>query len=75
MRLTCEYELDILSNTKVGHAKVHSENYMKLRPLLACHLLCNHLLRAIFENFEISTLSNKRRFKNVKNLKSTLGAN
>ena len=46
MRLTCEYELDILSNTKVSLAKVHDhgENYMKLRPLLACHLLCNHLL-------------------------------
>ena len=44
MRLTHEYELDILSNTEAGHAKVHGENYMKLRPLLACHLLCNHLL-------------------------------
>ena len=44
MRLTCEYELDILSNTKVGLAKVDSENYIKLRPLLAHHLLCNHLL-------------------------------
>ena len=44
IRLTCEYELDILSNTKVSHTKVHGENYMKLRPLLACYLLCNHLL-------------------------------
>ena len=44
MRLTCEYELDILSNIKVSVAKVHGENYMKLRPLLACHYLCNHLL-------------------------------
>ena len=44
MRLTCEYELDILLNIKVSLAKVQGENYMKLRPLLARHLLCNHLL-------------------------------
>ena len=44
MRLSCEYELDILSNTKVSLAKVHGENYIKLRPLLAHHPLCNHLL-------------------------------
>ena len=44
MRLTFEYELDILSNTKVSLAKIHGENYMSFRLLLACHLLCNHLL-------------------------------
>ena len=44
MRLTCEYELDILSNTKISLAKIHGENYMNFRLLLACHLLCNHLL-------------------------------
>ena len=44
MRLTFEYEHDILSNTKVSLAKIHGENYMSFRLLLACHLLCNHLL-------------------------------
>ena len=34
MRLTCEYELDILSNPKVSLAKIHGENYMNLRLLL-----------------------------------------
>ena len=43
MRLTCEYELDILSNTKGSLAKDHGENYMKLRPFLARHHLRNHL--------------------------------
>ena len=44
MRLTCKYELHILSNAKVSLARVHGKNYMKLRLLLAHHLLCNHLL-------------------------------
>ena len=43
MRLTCEYELDILSNTKGSLAKNHGENYMKLRLFLARPLLRNHL--------------------------------
>ena len=43
MRLTCEYELDILSNTKGSLAKNHGENNMKLRPFLARHLLRNRL--------------------------------
>ena len=43
MRLTCEYELDILSNTKVSLAKDHGENCMNVRPLMARHLLCNRL--------------------------------
>ena len=43
MRLTCEYEFDILSNTKGSLAKDHGENYMKLRPFLSCHLLRNLL--------------------------------
>ena len=38
MGLTCEYELDILSNTKGSLAKDHGENNMKLRPFLARHL-------------------------------------
>ena len=53
MRLTYENELDILSNTKGSLAKGHGENYMKLRPFLARHLLRNRLF-FIFENFEIS---------------------
>ena len=43
MRLTCEYELDILSNTKGSLGKDHGENNMNLRPLLARHLLRNPL--------------------------------
>ena len=43
----CEYELDILSNTKVSLAKSHGENYMKLRPFLAHHLLRNRLFLKI----------------------------
>ena len=34
MRLTCEYELDILSNAKGSLAKDHGENNTKLRPLI-----------------------------------------
>ena len=41
MRLTCEYELDILSNIKGSLAKDHGENNMNLRPFLARHLLRN----------------------------------
>ena len=44
MRLTFEYELAILLNTKVSLAKIHGENYMNFRLLLICHLLCNHIL-------------------------------
>ena len=43
MRLTCEYELDILTNTEVSLTKDHVENYMKIRPLLARHRLRNCL--------------------------------
>ena len=43
MRLTCEYELDILSNAKVSLAKDYGENYRKLRPFLARHFLRNRL--------------------------------
>ena len=43
MRLTCEYEFDILSNTKGSLAKDHGENYMMLRPFVACHLLRDRL--------------------------------
>ena len=38
MKLTREYELHILSNTKVSGAKDQDENYMKVR-----HLLRNRL--------------------------------
>ena len=31
MRLTCEYELDILSNTKVILTKINGENYMNFQ--------------------------------------------
>ena len=44
MRLTFEYDLDILSNTKVSLAKIHGEKYKNFRLLLFCHVLCNHLL-------------------------------
>ena len=31
LKLTCDYELLILPNTKVGVAKDHGENYMEAR--------------------------------------------
>ena len=43
MRLTCEYEFDILSATKGSLAKDHGENYMMLRPLMVRYLLHNRL--------------------------------
>ena len=43
MRLICENELDILSNTKGSLAKDHGENNMKLGPFLARHPLRNRL--------------------------------
>ena len=42
--LTCEYELLTLWNAKVGAAKDHGENYMKVRPPLVHHLQRNRLL-------------------------------
>ena len=44
MRLSFEYQHDILSNTKVSLAKIHGVNYMNFRLLMVSHLLCNHLL-------------------------------
>ena len=38
LKLTCEYELHILTNTYVSVAKGHGKNYMKVRPSLARHL-------------------------------------
>ena len=38
LKLTCEYELYISSNTKVSAAKDHGKNYMKVRPPLVRHL-------------------------------------
>ena len=44
---TCEYELQILPNTKVSAAEDHGENYMKVRPPIVRHLLRKCLLSAI----------------------------
>ena len=38
IKLTGEYELHILSNTKVSAAKDYGENYMEVRPPQVCHL-------------------------------------
>ena len=38
LKPNCEYELHIIPNTKVGAAKDHGENYMKVRPPLVRHL-------------------------------------
>ena len=38
LKLTCEYELHILSNTKVGASKDPGKNYIKVRPPLVRHL-------------------------------------
>ena len=43
LRLPRKYDLHILSNTKVNVAKDHGENFMKVRPPLARHLLRNRL--------------------------------
>ena len=43
MKLTCEYEPDILSNSKVSLTKDHGQNDMKLRSFLVRHLLRNRL--------------------------------
>ena len=43
-KVTCEYELHILPNTKFSTAKDHGENYIKIRPPLVHHLLSNRLL-------------------------------
>ena len=47
VKVTCEYELPILPNTKVSTAKDHGENYMKVRPPLVRHLLLNRLLHQV----------------------------
>ena len=38
-KVTCEYELHTLPNSKVSTAKDHGENYIKVRPPLVRHLL------------------------------------
>ena len=38
LKLTCEYELHILPNTKVSAAKDHGKNYMKVRQSVVRHL-------------------------------------
>ena len=49
LKLNCEYKLHILLNTKVGTVKDHGKNYIKVRPLLVCYLLRNHLLTGILD--------------------------
>ena len=44
LKLSCEYELHILLNTKVNAAKDHGQNYMKVRPPPVRHFLRNRLL-------------------------------
>ena len=44
LKLTCVFERYILLNTKVGVAKDHGENYIKVRPLLVRYLWRNRLL-------------------------------
>ena len=44
LKLFCEYELHSLPNKKVSGAKDHGKNYIKVRPPLVRHLLCNRLL-------------------------------
>ena len=58
MRLTCEYELDILSNTKGSLAKDHGENYMKFRPFLTHHHLRNHLFLFLRILKQVPSLNN-----------------
>ena len=43
LKLTCEYELDILPNRKVSAAKDYGENYIKVRLSPVRHLLHNRL--------------------------------
>ena len=51
LSLICEYELYILPNKKVSTAKGHGKIYMKDRPPLVRHLLCNCLYKPIFRVF------------------------
>ena len=44
LKLTSEYELHILPNTKLSAAKDHGENYIKVRLSLVHRLLRNRLL-------------------------------
>ena len=49
LKVTCEYELHILPNTKVSTSKDHGENYVKVRPPLVGHLLRNRLLYTLIQ--------------------------
>ena len=40
---SCEYELNTLSNSKVGTAKHHGQNYIQVKPPLVHHVLRNCL--------------------------------
>ena len=48
LKLTCEYELHISSNTKVNAAKDHGENYMKIRrPWSAIFIIIIYCYRSL----------------------------
>ena len=51
LKLTGEYELDILPNAKFRAAKVHGKDYMSVRPPLVHQLLRNCLIPAPPEFF------------------------
>ena len=40
LKLICEYELHSLPNKKVGGAKDHGKNCIKVIPPVVCHLFC-----------------------------------
>ena len=44
LKLICEYELHSSPNKKVGGAKDHDKNYIKVRPPLMRHFLRDRLL-------------------------------
>ena len=47
LKLTFQYELHILLNTKVSAANDHGQICMKERPPPVCHLLRIHLLQIV----------------------------
>ena len=49
LKLICEYELHSMPNQKVSGANDHGKNYIKVRPPLVHHLLCNRLLNFPYE--------------------------
>ena len=63
LQLTCEYELNSLTKTKVSAAKDHGENCMKVGPPLVRHLLRNRLFS--FENSEMVQFNQVRATSNL----------